>query len=390
MRISFALLHHAGASADADPQRHLRRFPMQRELPLSVARRGHEVDVVHLHPTAATLIDEGVRHHFVPSPAAARAGARLLGRLSAGDPARYEPALPAILKLRALAPQVIHFHGLGLTWNLALLTLALGRSPARLVVQDHGGPPAGHPLARPVQRWALARAARVLFTAAEHARPFVDAGLVVPGAVVEMMETSSTFQPGDRAQARRETDMPGDPVFLWAGRLDPLKDPLTALRAFERIAGERPAAQLYLHYLTDRLLPELRAFVAARPPLAGRVHFRGRVPAERMEPIYRSADFLLQGSLKEVSGLAVLEAMACGVIPAVTDIPSFRAMTDGGRVGVLFPPGDAGALARGVLALSPAGTTALAAAARAWFERTLSYPALGARLEALYAKLLGP
>src|SRR5450759_4344953 len=97
----------------------------------------------------------------------------------------------------------------------------------------------------------------------------------------------------------------------------------------------------------------MRTFVEQRPSRAPHVHFQGRAPFERMEAIYNSADFLLQASRREFSGCAVLEAMACGVIPVVTDIPSFRVMTEGGRHGILFPLGDDRALAGGVLAIDP-------------------------------------
>jgi glycosyltransferase involved in cell wall biosynthesis len=106
-----------------------------------------------------------------------------------------------------------------------------------------------------------------------------------------------------------------------------------------------------------------------------------------MEAIYSSADFLLQGSRREFSGYAVLEAMACGAIPAISDIPSFRAMTCGGRYGVLFPPGDHEALARGVLAVPPGEIPARSVEVRARFERALSFPAMAARLEEVYREL---
>jgi glycosyltransferase involved in cell wall biosynthesis len=388
MRVCFASLHYDPAAVDPDPARYLGRVPIHRALPRALVARGHEVHVVHLYPRDHTLVDDGVRHHFVSAHPLVRAGATALGRITRRDPIFYQPAPRAIATIRDLRPAVVHFHGLTLTWHLALTLLGLGRDGPPVVVQYHGGYPARRWLPACAQRLILPRAARVLFTTRDHARPFIDAGLVAPEAVLELMETSALFERRDRTLARRETGMHGDPVFVWAGRLAAIKDPLTALRGFARILDAWPESQLYLHYLTDELLPELRAFVAGQPGLAGHVHFRGRARVEQMESIFQSADFLLQASQREFSGCAVLEAMACGVIPVVTAIPSFRAMTDDGRYGVLFRPGDPRALADGVLALRRDDLPVLAAAVRSRFERVLSFAALAERLDRIYAELV--
>ncbi len=110
-----------------------------------------------------------------------------------------------------------------------------------------------------------------------------------------------------------------------------------------------------------------------------------------MESVFNSADFLLQasrpttpGGIVEFSGYVPLEAMACGVIPVVSDIPSFRVMTDGGRVGLLFPCGDHTELARSVLSLTPSDIARLGPAARDHFEQELSFQAMARKLEAVY------
>lgn len=59
---------------------------------------------------------------------------------------------------------------------------------------------------------------------------------------------------------------------------------------------------------------------------------------------------LVAGSRHEGSGYAVIEALACGVVPVVTDIAPFRALTDRGRVGALWPVGNAERLARALSA----------------------------------------
>lgn len=107
-----------------------------------------------------------------------------------------------------------------------------------------------------------------------------------------------------------------------------------------------------------------------------------------MEAIYNSADFLLQASRREYSGVAVLDAMVCGTVPIVTDIPSFRAMTDGGRFGRLFPVGDAEALARAALDVPRDEIPALSAAVRRHFEGRLSFAAAARRLDEIYVEIL--
>jgi glycosyltransferase involved in cell wall biosynthesis len=118
------------------------------------------------------------------------------------------------------------------------------------------------------------------------------------------------------------------------------------------------------------------------------VEFRGRAAPAEMEAIYSSADVLLQSSRREWSGLALLEALACGCLPVVSDIPSFRTLTDNGRYGRLFPPGDHSALAHQLLTLDADTRLVLGAAAQAYFQRELSFAALARRLDDLYAELV--
>lgn len=387
MRICYTLLYYNPAYTE--PDAYLQIAGIMRHLPQALARLGHEVSVVILFPTDHVFEEHGVRYHFVRSNVALRFFSRLAGRWLGRQPAAFEPAFHALRQLRNLQPDLIHFHGAHLYLNHALLLALSGRKRPPIVLHYHGGEPSPNRLARRLQRFNFQRMARFLFTTPAHAQPFVEAGLIdEPRRVVALMQTSNAFRPQARAEARRHTGMTGNPVFLWAGRLDANKDPVTVLRGFEQILPARPHAHLYMYYLEDDLLPDLRSYVAARPSLQERVHFQGRAPFDRMEAIHNSADFLLQASHHEFSGQAVLEAMACGVIPVVTDIPSFRAMTDEGRTGVLFPPGDADALARGVLAISPDEIPERSRQVRAGFERALSFPALARQLDGIYRAVL--
>jgi glycosyltransferase involved in cell wall biosynthesis len=202
------------------------------------------------------------------------------------------------------------------------------------------------------------------------------------------METSSMLTCQDRAAARALTGLTGAPIILWTGSLNPNKDPFTVLAGFELILEQLPAARLYMAYLYEDLLPQVRARLETSPALRRSVTLLGRIPYAEIEAYYNSADLFVQGSHSEGSGIALLDALACGVIPVVTDIPSFRVITAGGRIGALWPPGDAPAFAKALLALASQPLASLSAEARHFFEENWRFSALGRRAVAVYQEVL--
>jgi glycosyltransferase involved in cell wall biosynthesis len=379
---------YARKVAANDPRRYLQDIPIHTALPEAVAALGHEVHLVHQFPQDHTFSARGVRYHFVAERRTTRGFSHLVGRLRQRDPALYEPALRTIDRVSGLEPDILHVHGTTLNLNLYLLFRSLTADGPPAILHYHGGHPAHSPLGKRLQRFNFTHAARSAFTTGEQADAFVRAGMLTnPERIVRLLETSSTFQRRDRAAARRETGMAGNPVCLSVGRLHPIKDPLTMLRGFEAALASRPEAQLYLHYLTDEERPVLDRYLADRPELRKHVHFRGRAPFDQMEAIFNSADILLQASLREFSGCAVLEAMACGVIPIVSDIPSFRVMTECGRFGALFPVGDSAALARKLVDLPLESIERRSLAIRAHFEQRLSFDAMARQLVPIYQEM---
>src|SRR4029077_4802153 len=118
------------------------------------------------------------------------------------------------------------------------------------------------------------------------------------------------------------------------------KDPLTVLDGFERSLDLMPGAALTMIYSTDELLSAVRERVERSPSLIERVRLAGVVARERMASYFSAADVFVLGSHHEGSGYALMEACACGAVPVVTDIPTFRLITEG-VVGALWTPGDA-------------------------------------------------
>jgi glycosyltransferase involved in cell wall biosynthesis len=327
------------------------------------AEAGFETVVAHAAWRDEVLERGGVRYRFVAER---------------GDAAgRLRPRLPAVV--RELRPRVVHFQGLA----FPQVRRYCGNGAA-VLVHDHSDQLRSG-WRRAVQRWALRRIDGALFTVAAQSRPFFEAGVLRPGLpVFEVLEATSGFTPGDVDVARRRTGLSGDPCLLWLGHLDPNKDPLTVLDAVSRVLPALPGLRLWMAYGTAPLEREVRARLAAEPELATRVTLLGRVPHAQVEHLCRAADFFVQGSSREASSFSVLEALACGCTPLVTDIPSLRRMTRGGEVGGLFRPGDGAGLARLLVEQAAHPRAALRRAARAHFDLHLSPAALSRELAAAY------
>lgn len=283
-------------------------------------------------------------------------------------------------------PTVVHCNGLIFPLQLAALRVVLPAETA-MVVQHHAERPF-RGLRRHIQKWCLRAADGFFFAASELASSWVEHGLISGHQrVYEVMEGSTSFCRRDRAAARARTGLTGDPVVLWVGRLISLKDPLAVLRGFEIVLQQLPNARLYMIFGGDELLPGVCRSIEASTLLSRSVTLLGRLPHSELESFYNSADYFVLGSHYEGSGYSLAEALACGVVPVVTDIPSFRALTDGGRIGACWPPGDGGAFAAAFLRVSRQPIQNISDQAVHFFEEHLSFPAIARKAIRAYREL---
>jgi glycosyltransferase involved in cell wall biosynthesis len=337
----------------------------------AASKPGIRVSVVQACSHTEHFERNGVQYHFLPFDDAT-------SRNSRGT--RYRELL------RDLAPDVFHVHGLDFPRHV--LSLAESSADAPIIVQDHAS--------RPPRIWRRASARRgmsvaagVAFCSMDQARPFTRTGVIHASTqVYEIPESTSRFAPGNREEARRLTGLEGDPAVLWVGHLDPNKDPLTVLQGIGAAARELPGLRLYCCFGNAPLLRAVQARIATHDFLRDRVHLLGRVPHQSVELLMRAADLFVLGSHREGSGYSLIEALACGLPPVVTDIPSFRSLTGAGSVGALWPCGDAHGLCQALLATARRAGPEMRAAARAHFERELSFDALGVKLAAMYEEVL--
>ncbi|WP_295813844.1 GT4 family glycosyltransferase PelF [uncultured Deinococcus sp.] len=132
---------------------------------------------------------------------------------------------------------------------------------------------------------------------------------------------------------------PTAPVVSWVGRIDPLKDIETLIRAFDLVRRQRPGAQLRLfggvpagnegyaracEHLTDQL--NLRQHVT----------FEGRVPD--ITDAYRAGQVVALTSVSEGFPYTVIEAMAMGRPPVATRVGGVPEAV--GEAGLIVRPRD--------------------------------------------------
>ena len=289
----------------------------------------------------------------------------------------------------AIEPDIAHVHGLVFPAETWLLRRAVPATTA-IVVQNHspGGVVGRAPWFRLLGRASRGAADAYLFAAAEHADAWRQAGFISPRqATHQVMEASTPLRPVARQAAREETGMRGSPAVLWVGRLNANKDPLTVLDGFERSLARLPDATLTMIYSTGELLAPVRVRLEGAPELSARVHLIGAVPRGRMAMYFSAADLFVAGSHHEGSGYALIEACACGAVPVVTDIPTFRLLT-GEVSGALWPPGDAAAFAHALIDVAGRDLEAERARLADHFTHALTWDAIGRRSLTIYEEVV--
>jgi glycosyltransferase involved in cell wall biosynthesis len=363
MRVVQVSFHLDAEQRDAETL--LQAWPTLSAVANAAVGAGIDVAVVQAAHRTETVVRDGIRYQFV------------------GDSSRWRTRVCECVA--AAAPDAIHVQGLGSP--RAIRRLASTAPDVPILVQDHG---AVVPTGWRAKAWrvALAPIAAVTFTARDQADPWKWAKILRSDLpVFAVLESSSDFAPGDQDAARAFTGMHGDPCLFWTGRLDANKDPLTMLAAFERVTAELPEARLYCCFGEAPMLAEVAHRITTSEVLSKRVTLLGRRSHDEMELRYRSADFFLQASHREGSGYSLLEAMACGTTPLVTDIPAARAIV--GDAGSLTPVRDAIALSDAIVNWSSRTRSELRRATRARFDAALTFEAIGRQLRAAYESVAG-
>jgi glycosyltransferase involved in cell wall biosynthesis len=283
--------------------------------------------------------------------------------------------------------EIIHINSFRYAYQATSLKKKI--PSAKFVIQHHAEKP-GHRLKNFLLNKFTSGMDGFIFSSDGIYDEWVKIGAISPNKKFsEIMEGSSDFLYSNRHEARQKTRLKGNPVLLWVGRLNENKDPLTVLSGFEKLLDDFPQARLYMIFSEVEIKPKVDSFIHKNPLIRENVKLLGLVQYSEMEMYYNSADYFVLGSHYEGSGFSLVEAMSCGVIPVVTDIPAFRMMTNNGKIGTLWKCGNADSFYHNAKNILTKPLEIESKKTLGYFSANLSYSAIGNMAKNFYESLVG-
>ena len=281
-----------------------------------------------------------------------------------------------------LKPDVVLVPGFHFPLQVMQLRLRLGRK-VKIILEHHADKPFTG-IKKILQKIADRCVKAYHFTSLGNAQEWLDAGIISnKKKCYEMPANSSYFFRQDKEQSKLEIGMSNATNFLWVGRLQKNKDPLTVLKGFEKFLSTGIPAKLYMIYQATELLPEIEELISKSHLLQRSVILCSNIPHAELATWYSAADFYISGSHREGGSIALVEAMSCGCIPVVTAIPAALEVIEYGNYGFYYEPGNKDDLFESLLAISAVDKKRLSARVENHFKETLSANAIAKRFTML-------
>nr|WP_244541053.1 glycosyltransferase [Azotobacter beijerinckii] len=285
-------------------------------------------------------------------------------------------AILALLRLfRQLRPTVVHSHGAEANFH-GLIAARLAGVPVR--VGEEIGIPAHSGQARRVFR-QLYRCAHCVIGISDAVTGWlVESGEVPPTKAVRVYNPVKL--PVERS---RQAATPGALRVGFVGRLEAVKNPLALVESADLLLARGIPVELWL-IGEGRERARLEAAIRAQE-LDECVHLLGyqATPDEYV----RQCHIYVQPSRSEGFGLALVEAMGCGVPVIATAVGGAPEIVDPGKTGWLLPEATPATLAAALeeaWRLSPEQLQAMGQRARKSVEGRFEPAHYKSRLEALY------
>jgi glycosyltransferase involved in cell wall biosynthesis len=286
--------------------------------------------------------------------------------------------LPRLVSwLKQVRPDWIHAHYLTSHGTLAWLATGWAGAPGRLAGSAWGSDILVTPERHALLRWLTGRVLRACALCTSDSAHM--AGRMRQLGAGEVM----TFPFGLEALPDAAPDAGRQPHLLFANRgLEPIYDPGRVLQLLTHLLPDWPDARLVVAN-DGSMRAELESEVG-RAGLSAHVQFVGRLDPEAQAHWYRQASWYVSLPASDSVSVSVLEALAHGCIPILSDLPANHELVAHGRNGWVAADGRLPRAAE--LAPLAAQAPAIARANRDWVaEHALFAPAVDRFVERLRA-----
>ncbi len=310
----------------------------------ALARAGHEVVVLTLHHPDAPddSVVHGVRVLRAHTDLPALPDSDFLARMSSAN----HKLVQLIARLDGWRPDVVHAHDwlaawagddLHALWDVPLVATIHATERGR----NGGSVPAGAPAAINSVEWWLTFQAATVITCSHSMRDEVMGAFQLPPDKVKVVPNGVDVDAW--APAGPDRRAAGTPLVVSWGRVQYEK-------GFQTLVAALPSLR-YRH-------PDLRVVIAGRGTFLGEleaiaqglgvdhmVAFPGFVPDDELRRLLHTCSCAVIPSLYEPFGIVALEALAAGAPLVAAATGGLVEVLDGTGAGLLYPAGDADALA---------------------------------------------
>jgi glycosyltransferase involved in cell wall biosynthesis len=258
--------------------------------------------------------------------------------------------------VRKIRPHVLHAHQVA---NAGWLSTIVGYHP--LIVTAWGSDlligPQRSWIQRQLARLVLRRADYVTCVSQNLAQTALSLGVdsdrleVAPWGI-----DTDVFHPvpdSTKDALRAQLGLGAGPIVSSIRKVQDVYNPLDIARAIPLVLEQIPNVQFIIrtHKYNQSVLTQFQT-VIQKYQAAGSVQYIGDLPNDNaVADLYRVADVVVSVPSSDGTPSSVLEALACGTVPVLSDIPALRAWIQHGREGLFIPVGDVGAISTAIVRL---------------------------------------
>lgn len=176
--------------------------------------------------------------------------------------------------------------------------------------------------------------------------------IFVLGAGVETTPFTSVDE-DEVKQYKKELEIPEDGLLVgYAGRIEPTKNVITLIKAFEKVAAQLSNVYLLVAGSDSGYVAELKAYCRTlSADISKRIRFRPNFPIEKKPLVFKSLDILVLPSHNESFGIVFLEAWSCKKPVIGASIGAVREVISDGVDGLLMNVNNESNLAEKIMEL---------------------------------------